>query len=192
MMEVRFFDPGTVPEHTTAPWYEQRDRAPHLEQDGHRGRLELAADFVREAIIDYGAMSLSDMGAGDGGLLSLIGGEISAWGYDLMPANVEAAQNERGVNVTRADILKDEVTYGEVAVFTEVLEHLIDPHGLLAACPSRIVIASCPDGETVESHYEYHLWGFDMDGFRAMFEAAGYEVVRHESIGFQVLMGVRK
>jgi hypothetical protein len=31
-----------------------------------------------------------------------------------------------------------------------------------------------------------------MDGYRAMFEQAGYGVARHESIGFQVLLGVRR
>lgn len=201
-MEVRFFEPGTVPEWSTTPWYEQRERAPHLEQDGHRGRLELAADFVREAVRDFDAASVSDMGAGDGGLLSLLAQPpfwapvvraVATWGYDLMPANVEAAQSERGVDVRRADVLKDDgIVYGDVCVLTEVLEHLIDPHGFLADCPSRIVVASSPDGETEESHYEFHLWGWDMAGFRAMFEAAGYEVVRHESIGFQVLLGVRK
>jgi hypothetical protein len=191
-MQVQFFEPGSTPEWVTTPWYEQRERAPHLEQAGHRGRLELAATFVRYAIAEYGVESLSDMGAGDGGLLSLVQGEVGAWGYDLMPANVEAAQRERGVNVSRADILKDDVVYGELAVFTEVLEHLIDPHKVVAECPSRLVVASCPDNETEASHYEFHTWGFDMAGFRAMFEQGGYEVVRHESIGFQVLLGVRR
>ena len=191
-MQVRFFEAETIPEHTTTTWYEQRERAPHLEQSGHRGRLELAASFVRQAVADYGATSLSDMGAGDGGLLSLVQGEIDTWGYDLMPANVEAAQRERGVNVTRADILQDDVAYGDLAVFTEVLEHLIDPHQVVAECPSRLVVASCPDNETRDCHYEFHTWGWDMAGFRALFEQGGYEVVRHESIGFQVLMGVRK
>lgn len=190
-MEVRFFDPGTVPECTTRGWYAGRERAPHLEQAGHRGRLELAADMVRDAIRDHNARTLSDMGAGDGGLLSLLRNEIEAWGYDLMPENVEAAQNERHVNVTLADFRLPGVEYGDVAVFTEVLEHLIDPHALLRACPSRIVVASSPDGETEQAHYEFHTWGWDMAGYRVLVERAGYRVLRHESIGFQVLLAVR-
>jgi 2-polyprenyl-3-methyl-5-hydroxy-6-metoxy-1,4-benzoquinol methylase len=155
-MEVQFFEPGTVPEWTTTPWYEQRVRAPHLEEPGHRGRLLLAAEFVREAIAEHGATSLSDMGAGDGGLLSLVSGEIAGWGYDLMPANVQAAIDERAVDVRRVDILTDPVKYGDICVLTEVLEHLIDPHGFLVACPSRLVVASSPDNETRDCHYEFH------------------------------------
>lgn len=190
-MEVQFFEPGTVPEWTTPEWYAQRERAPHLEQDGHRDRLFLAADFVNSFEMDPAAYTVSDMGCGDGGLLSLLTECFYCWGYDLQPSNVEGAR-ERGVDVRLGNALTDDVEWGDVAVCTEVLEHLIDPHAFVRNIPSRVLIASSPDGETLDQRYEFHTFGWDMDGYRALIEQGGYRVVRHESIGFQVLMGVRE
>ncbi|MHB1950170.1 MAG: class I SAM-dependent methyltransferase [Acidiferrobacteraceae bacterium] len=188
-METRFFADGTVPEFTTASWYATRERAPHLEQPGHRERLLLAATMVNEAIGERGLATVSDMGCGDGGLLTLIRG-AECWGYDLQPSNV-AGGRERGVDVRLGDAT-GAVRWGDLAVCTEMLEHLVDPHAFLATVPSRVVIASSPNGETVQSHYEFHAWGWDMDGYRALFEAAGWRVERHETVGgFQVLRGAR-
>ncbi|HEY1740017.1 MAG TPA: methyltransferase domain-containing protein [Acidimicrobiia bacterium] len=195
MSEHRFFDPAEPDPFFTDPaWYASLDRAPHLEQPEHRHRLEVAAQLVREAIA-RGAQTVSDLGAGDGGLLSLIASEpVAAWGYDLMPANVDAAVNERHVAVTCADFLLDPVQYGECVVLTEVLEHLIDPHGVLRGLPSsvRFVVASSPNDETWESRYIYHTYGWNMDGYRTMFDGAGWNVLKHEAIpGFQVLLAGR-
>lgn len=187
-METRFFEPGTVPEWTTPDWYAQRERAPHLEQDGHRGRLLLSAEYVWHARSEHRLRTVSDLGCGDGGLLSLIG--APAWGYDLMPENIAGAA-ERGVDARLGDFMNEPVEWGDITVCTEVLEHLIDPHAFVASIPSQVLVASSPDGETWEQRYEFHTWGWDMPGYRALFEQGGYRVVRHESIGFQVLMGVR-
>lgn len=190
-METRFFDEGTVPEWTTPEWYAGRERAPHLDQPGHRGRLELAAKFVREAWLHYPVTSVSDMGAGDGGLLSLIDDlDVPKWGYDLMPANVAGAA-ERGVSVELGNFQTDPVRWGYLCVLTEVLEHLIDPREVLRTIPSSIVVASSPDGETLDRRYEFHTYGWDMDGYRALFEDSGFHVLRHESIGFQVLAAIK-
>lgn len=192
-MEVRFFEPGTIPEHTTPGWYSERARAPHLEQDGHSGRLHLAAEFVEQAIRDYDVRSVSDMGCGDGGLLSLLKTiPVAAWGYDLQPANVKAARSDRLVNATLANCLTGDVAWGDLAVCTEVLEHLVDPHAFVRSIPSRVLVASSPDGETQDSRYEFHTWGWDMAGYRALIEQGGFEVARHETIGFQVILGVKQ
>jgi 2-polyprenyl-3-methyl-5-hydroxy-6-metoxy-1,4-benzoquinol methylase len=193
--EYRFFDPACPPEWTTPAWYAGRARAPHLEESEQRHRMDLAADFIGDAVIDYRVRSLSDMGAGDGGLLWLVRHiPIDAWGYDLQRTNVEGAK-ERDVKVTKADVVNDQdLRWGELVVVTEVLEHLTCPHCFVAHIPptSRVVVASTPDGETPEKHYEFHLWGWDMEGFRTMFEDRGWAVVRHETDGqTQVLMGVR-
>lgn len=193
MTETFFFAAGEIPECTTPEWYATIPRAPHLEEDGHRPRLLLAADFVRDAI-SRGCDSVSDLGAGDGGLLYLIRDEpVPAWGYDLIPANVEAALHERHVPVSLRNFETDEVEFGECVVLTEVLEHLLDPSAVLAALPEhvRFVVASSPDGETWERRYENHTWGFDLDGYRTLFERSGWKVVRHETIGFQVLLASR-
>lgn len=211
-MEVRFFEEGTIPVWTTPEWYAGVERAPHLEQEGHRGRLLLAASFVEGAVRDHGVRSVSDLGCGDGGLLSLIdrlstpdGAVVHSWGYDLQPANVAAAVEERGVRASLADVVAGwewpglsepsgeglPIAWGDLAVCTEMLEHLVDPHDFVSRIESRVVVASSPDGETEDCHYAHHTWGFDMEGYRAMFERGGWTVVRHETIGFQVLMAVR-
>lgn len=192
--EARFFDPATTPDFTTPDWYAGRDRAPHLEQPGHRPRLLMAADMVRQAIRDYGVCTVSDMGAGDGGLLSLLTdvSGVDVWGYDLQPSNVDAAVSVRGVNVRLADVLGAGVVWGDLAVCTEMLEHLVDPHGFVADMPSRVLVASSPLGETAGSHYEFHCWGWDMDGYRAMVEQGGFGVVEHVVVGgFQVVLAAR-
>lgn len=196
--ETRFFDPANPPVWTTPEWYEPIERAPHLEQPEHRDRLLRAAEFVRQAV-EWGATTVSDLGAGDGGLLSLLDDlSVPAWGYDLTPANVDAAVNERHVAVTRANFLTDSVQLGDCVVLTEVLEHLVDPHGVLAELhdPQRtpeFIVASSPMNETWESRYEFHTWGWDHDGYAAMFEAAGWIVRQHLSWspGFQVLLAQR-
>lgn len=190
LVESRFFQAGEIPEFTTREWYARRERAPHLEQAGHCERLLLAAEYVQEARDRYGLWSVSDMGAGDGGLLSLVRGEC--WGYDLQPENVDAALAIRHVPVALVDFVNEPVEYGDITVCTEVLEHMVDPHGWLKAVPSRVVVASSPDGETDACHYEFHAWGWSMDSYRRMFEHAGFRVVRHASFGFQVVLAVRE
>jgi hypothetical protein len=193
--QTRFFADGEVPIYTTPSWYATIERAPHLDQPEHRPRLLRAAEFCRDAI-SRGCDTVSDLGAGDGGLLSLIRDEpVAAWGYDLIDENIEGAI-ERMVDVEYGDFVAhpERVFFGELVILTEVLEHLIDPHGVLRNLPevTRFVVASSPDNETWEHRYVYHCWGWTMEGYRAMFEGAGWTVVRHERIpGFQVLLASR-
>jgi len=195
-MEVRLFPEGTVPEWTTPEWYAGRDAAPHVDEPGHRPRLELAASMVRDLCAERDWCTVSDLGAGDGGLLSLLAGSgLTCWGYDLQPSNVAGAA-VRGVDVTLRDVLTETYAPGEVVVATEMIEHLLDPHafvrGLNDGYAPLAVVASSPWTETAESHYEYHAWAWDVAGYRAMFEAVGWVVVRHQQVGmFQVLAAVR-
>lgn len=190
-MEAQLFEPGTVPDYTTPLWYTTRDRAPHLEEGLHTGRLMLAATFVNDAIARWGVPTVSDMGCGDGGLLSLIHG-ARAWGYDLQPTNV-AGGRERGVDVRLGSAVDDDdIEWGDLAVCTEFLEHLIDPHGFLLLAPSRIVVASSPANESAAYHYPFHTWAWDRDGYTALFAQAGYTIERYQPEGmFQVVMAVR-
>lgn len=188
MSEWQLFEPGTIPECTTPEWYLDRERAPHLEQAPHRGRLHMTAQLVREA----NPVSVVDLGAGDGGLLSLIP-DVPAWGYDLCPANLDGAK-ARGVDVRLGDVVAGDIEWAELAVATEMLEHLVDPHGFVRriAEHSHWIVASSPWVETDVDHYEFHVWAWDTNGYRALIEQAGFEVVAHKQDQFfQVIMGIR-
>lgn len=191
MAEYCFFEQGTIPEYTTPEWYAERESAPHLEQEMHTPRLHLAAEFVKSLIVGGVATKVVDLGAGDGGLLSLLPG-IECWGYDLQQTNVDAAKN-RSVDVRYGNVfeLSDE-EFGDVVVATEMIEHLVNPHGFVKMLSEKVnyVVASSPWTETPEAHYGYHTWGWDVDGYAQLFNHFGFEVVRHETTGmFQVLLG---
>lgn len=193
--EWKLFE-GDPPEFTTPQWYLDRERAPHLEQDDHGERLRRTAEFVTDAARAHPG-GVVDLGCGDGGLLSLLPPGIMAWGYDLCPANVAAARDERGVQARYLDVVTepDRVEWAPVAVLTEMLEHLADPHGFLreVAGHCQAVVASSPAFETPDLHYEFHAWAWDTDGYAALMAQAGLRVTRHEVVrGFQVLAAVRE
>lgn len=195
MAEYKLFE-GDVPEVSTFEFHEHRERAPHLEQGIHQGRLYQAADFIRAAIhrCPEGA-TVSDLGCGDGGLLSLIQGTPnleSAWGYDFAPANIPGWA-ERGVRAYAKDAFvkdKDEVSYGDISVTTEVLEHVADPHGIVKriSTKSRFMVASSPWNETPGSHDACHAWAWDMEGYAALFTNNGWRVIAHvQNDMFQII-----
>lgn len=195
MTAWRLFPEGVIPECATPEWYAGRERAPHLEQWVHQDRLRLSSKLVREASDQFDLGTVVDLGCGDGGLLSLLATSgLKCWGYDLQPTNVDAATKVRGTDVRYGDCVAGDIEWGQIAVATEMLEHLIDPAAFVRriAEHSRVLVASSPAAETDESHYEFHLWAFDLDGYRDLVESAGFEVLRHEDLGyFQVLMAVR-
>lgn len=191
-MQWKLFD-GPTAHVSTAAFHAGRERAPHLEQPGHRERLVKAAELVRAAV-SLGARSVSDLGCGDGGLLSLL--DTEAWGYDFAPANV-AGWAERGVTAELVDVFngeRDNVRLGDVAVVTEVLEHLTDPHEAVRwiATGSRWIVASSPWDEWPGHSDECHAWAFDRDGYRQLVEQGGYRVLQHtDSSRFQLVLGMQ-
>jgi SAM-dependent methyltransferase len=192
LMEARLFEEGTVPEFTTPEFYAGRESAPHIEEDAHRGRLEIAAKFINES----GVKTVVDLGCGDGGLLTLLNPEIRAWGYDLQQSNVEASK-ARGVDVRYGDIVDGfpDLELGELAVTTELLEHLVDPHGYVKRLHDagvKYLVASSPYTETVEEHYEFHAWCWDVAGYQAMLCQNGFFPSRTETWSmFQVHLAER-
>lgn len=198
MTEWRLFAEGETPHVSTAEFHADRERAPHLEQPIHRPRLELARDFVLDAAsrVSLTPVGVTDLGCGDGGLLSLLKdwGDIEAWGYDFQPSNA-AGWWERGVAARALDVFgveRSKATLGEVAVCTEVLEHLADPHEVVRwiAERSTYLVASSPWTETDVSHDACHAWAWNQEGYRALLEGGGFEVIRHETTGmFQVILG---
>ncbi|MDM4722760.1 methionine biosynthesis protein MetW [Micromonospora sp. WMMA1363] len=192
--EWRLFPAGTVPECTTAAWYRDREHAPHLEQDAHRARLMASAGFVALTAATRGYRTVVDLGAGDGGLLSLLGPAMTGWGYDLMPANLAAAKG-RGVDVRYGDVLTDPIEWADIAVCTEMLEHLVDPHAFVRTVGehARALVCSSPWQERPGTAYEHHTWAWDHEGYRMLVEQGGWVVQRQRSVGpFQVLLAVRQ
>jgi 2-polyprenyl-3-methyl-5-hydroxy-6-metoxy-1,4-benzoquinol methylase len=197
MSEYRLFT-GEIPYVSTAEFHADRERAPHLEQAFHQERLYLAAEFVKQAARESGGATVSDLGCGDGGLLSLVQdapGVRDAWGYDFCPAN-EAGWVERGVQAEQLDVFGgdwNEVGTGSIIVMTEVLEHLADPHGILRRVIQRDgakgLVCSSPWNERPGMHSPEHAWAWDFEGYASMITTAGWTIVRHEQAGlFQVVL----
>jgi predicted RNA methylase len=185
---------GKVAPFTDDEFYRDREAAHHMEQYGHHDRLMKALDYAILARDEFGCQTFSDLGCGDGGWVeAATKAGLKAWGYDMQPSNAEYAKSVRKVDVRLTNFEKDaDIQYGDCAVITEVLEHVSDPHGLLRGLPSRVVIASSPYHETDEAHYEFHNWAFDDEGYDALMEQAGYEVIKHEHVWLnQVILGVR-
>jgi 2-polyprenyl-3-methyl-5-hydroxy-6-metoxy-1,4-benzoquinol methylase len=211
LSEWRLFEEGTVPDWTRPEWYAGRDRAPHLEQELHRPRLMEAAAQVAAVAEVHFAKTLVDLGAGDGGLLQLLQREAPAlecWGYDLQQSNVDGAAG-RGVDVRLGDVVAGveyfgeapdgtvqtlPVQWGDVAVATECLEHLLEPHQFVRTVAEhcRVLVASSPHTERPGAAYGFHTFAWDVAGYRALLEQGGFRVVRHKTVGmFQVIAGVR-
>ena len=191
-MEWRLFD-GMTSEFATSEWYKQREAAHHLEQPDHKQRLFAAAGFVKEAI-SLGAKTAVDLGCGDGGLLQLLKDSgIKAWGYDLAQSNVDYAVNVRGVDARYTDFNSDDIEYGDVAIMTEVLEHMVDPQQVLRDLPSKYLVASSPYNESDANHYEFHLWAWDKDGYDNLMNLNGYSILNKQYVAgwSQVVLAVR-
>lgn len=180
-MEWKLFNEAN-PEFARAEWYEDIESAHHLEEEHHRGRLLAALDFIKVAM-DMGGQTVVDLGCGDGGLLELLkNNNIRSWGYDLMPKNIDYAVNTRKVDARFTDFKNDEIEYGDIAVMTEVLEHLEDPHGTVKNLPSKFLVASSPYNETDRHHYEFHLWAWDNQGYKNLMLQGGYQIIDIKNI----------
>lgn len=186
MSEWKLFD-GDRPYVSTLDFHRDRERAPHLEQPDHRARLKRCARLIH----NMDPASVVDLGCGDGGLLSLIK-DIPSWGYDFQPGN-EPAWAERRVNAERRDVFntRDVPKWGDLAVLTEVLEHLADPHGTIewVSRNTTWIVASSPRHETADFHGDCHAWAWDEDGYEALI-APHFEVTSHIGLDWsQIIIG---
>ena len=190
----RCFDPADPPEWLDSRWWTDTPNCNHLDNRVHRARLEAAADWAAGAADQAGTVTIVDLGAGDGGLLSLLPEPFRScsYGYEIISDSVRYANQVRGVDVREADVLRTGVHHDGVCVATEMLEHLEDPHRFLCRlyhANVRHLIASSPHSETVDGHHEWnHAWAWDRDGYRAMFEETGWTVRRHEDVEWSQLI----
>lgn len=176
-MEWKLFD-GDHSVKATKEWYLDREAAHHLEEGKHIERIKKTADLVQETI-NLGAKTLVDLGCGDGGLLSLlVNYKIKSWGYDLSIKNVEHAVNVRKVDCRYTDFSSEDIEYGDVAILTEVLEHLENPHSVLKTVKSKFLIASSPCNENDQHHYVHHLWAWDEQGFEDLLKQANFKILK--------------
>lgn len=190
-MEWKLFE--GEPEILSAEWHETRESAHHLDETSHRERLFIASNLVRKAV-GLGGKSVVDLGCGDGGLLSLLKDlDVPSWGYDLSPKTIEYATTVRGVDARYTDFVSDDIEYGDIAIMTEVLEHMKDPHKVVRELPSEYLIASSPYNETPENHYEFHLWAWDKEGYDNLITQGGYRILdKFYATGWsQVVLAVR-
>jgi hypothetical protein len=195
--EWRLFD-GDVPYVSTFEFHEHRARAPHIDQPAHWPRLHVAGRFLRDAAEHLSTWS--DLGCGDGGLLSVTQDAFSeAWGYDFQPSNALGWPG-RGVTAYLLNAFdpaaRDQVRLGSAVSCTEVLEHLADPHGVLAwlysAPEAEALVCSSPVNEDASSHDECHAWAWDSDGYQALVTGAGWRIRQYEVITtFQVIWAVK-
>lgn len=162
----------------------------HLDNPAHGPRLRHCARLVDRLVAEHSVRSVTDLGCGDGGLLSLLRSGMPAWGYDVRVASVTNARP--GCDVRLADFLTEPVELGDLAVLTEVLEHLDDPDGLLRGLDVSWVVASSPADENIRRHDHTHVWAWDSAGYVDLFTGAGWVVVSHERVGrFQVIAARR-
>lgn len=205
MAEYRLFDPADPPEWLDPTWWADGESCNHLAHifGVHNARLQAVADLVTEVhgmAHPDGAPWITDIGAGDGALLSLLPLPVRkhAVGAEIVKASVAYARDVRGVDVREANVMIDDVPWGgptTLVVCTEVLEHQADPHAfvrdVLAGCDW--LIASSPHVENDINHEWNHAWAWDHDGYRALIEQGGFDVVRHFSVEWsQIILAKRR
>lgn len=184
MTEYRLFG-DDVPYYSVLDFFKSAPHVPTAHQVGHAERTTM----VENAVINFLKLNeintLTDLGCGDGQLLFNLRNtakkyNIECWGYDAGAENVEYAHN-RKIDVRYADIINDEIDYGDLSVCCEVLEHLYDPRGFLRKIKSKFLIVSSPSAETPDWHYLEHAWAWDLDGYRELIESSGFRFISQES-----------
>ena len=175
-----------------AEWYKDRELADHIHQSDHRPRLMQVLEYLKS--IAKRGDTICDFGCGNGGLIREIQKELpnTVWGYDLQPSNVKDAE-EKGSPVFCKDFINinEDCNYPDIAICTEVLEHLVDPDAFLVKLKMKgvkYIIASSPDYETKDFHAPFHLWVFNGDSYKEMFEQAGWHVDIHYKNHFQFVV----
>jgi hypothetical protein len=147
-------------------------------QPGFQQRAHMMCGLVRLVLaLRPDVCTVTDLGCGDGSMLARLGLGKQAWGYELGGGDVTHARGA-GLDVRAANILTDELTYGDLLIASEVLEHLADPVKFLERLPrGRLLIASSPSRETGTWHNAIHTWAWDLEGYRDVINRASWRVI---------------
>lgn len=198
MTEYRLFDPENPPEWLDSRWWAGTPNCNHLDNRVHRARLEAASSTAVGCAVGQNTNCIVDLGAGDGGLLSLLPEPFRFWshGYEIIDDSVRYANQVRQVNVRKADVLNDELDLGKVAVATEMLEHLADPHAFVKKIYDdgrvNVFIASSPHSETEQHHEWNHAWAWDREGYAALIKSGGWKISHQfDAEWSQIVVGVK-
>lgn len=192
-MRYKTFD---QPHSHDAEWYKDREAVDHINQAGHRPRLMQVKHYLSQILSNNLELkTVCDWGCGNGGLIREIEAEIAnvnIWGYDLCPANVVDAESRGSKNIIYTDFINDNnVQYSDIAICTEVLEHLVDPDAFIKKLldnNTKYIIASSPDYETPSYHAPFHLWVFNGNSYAEMFTNVGWNVQIHHKDYFQYIV----
>lgn len=197
MTESRLFDPENPPEWLNSDWWANTDNCNHLDNRVHRARLESAALSATQAAQDLGIETITDVGAGDGGLLSLLPEPFrsKSWGYDVIEDSIKYAKTVRKVDVRKCNVVTGRPRLAPVVVATEMLEHLEDPHAFVRKvydAGTEFMIASSPHSETEQHHEWNHAWAWDRNGYRELIAQAGFNIVgQFDAEWSQIVVGKR-
>jgi 2-polyprenyl-3-methyl-5-hydroxy-6-metoxy-1,4-benzoquinol methylase len=189
----------TIPHSHDSEFYQDLELADHINQEGHRPRLLQVLDYIVSLSSEDSNLTICDFGCGNGGLIREIESKLpnKIWGYDLLPANVKDAHSKGNKNnIFYKDFITDKtnIKYPDIAICTEILEHLVNPDEFLTKLLNnnvQCVVASSPDYETPNYHAPFHLWVFNGDSYKEMFEQVGWKVILHHKDFFQYIVALR-
>lgn len=205
--QYRVFDYNNPPEWLDSDWWKDTDNCNHLDNRVHQARLHGAAAMAilaaKNVGDDEGDHYITDLGAGDGGLLSVLKGSVpdvsyKRWGYEVISDSVRYAKEIRMVDVREANVLThyNRINLAPTIVATEMLEHLEKPYEFVGRVfnDPRVTnfIASSPHSETRDYHEWNHAWVWDREGYRDMFEASGWKIVRHVDVEWSQVIWATK
>lgn len=197
-MRHQLFENGKPHSHD-ADFYREIPTADHINQvdGGHRFRLLKTVEHLQNVVEPED--TICDFGCGNGGLIREIEKTIpnKIWGYDLMPNNVADAITKGSTNIQLCDFIVDEdkkVVYPDIAICTEVLEHLVSPDDFIIKLKDngvKLILASSPNYETPTYHAPGHLWVFNGDTYKDMFVNAGWNIKLFWKDFFQYIIAYR-
>lgn len=180
MSEWRLFEEGTIPDFTTMEFFRTHPWIPPGHQIGHAERTAMTVEAVEWLIENHGVHTVAELGCGDGTLGSRVESRLDLYlGFDACEASVFRAR-EKGLTAILRDIRTLDTSSFQAVISCEVVEHLGDPHGFVRNLKSEYLVLTSPSAEDAVWHYEHHAWAWDEDGYRALVEGAGWEVLRHD------------
>jgi len=191
-MEYKLFD---TPKYNNIEFYKDIEMTDHINQFNHSLRLYISIAYILWVAKFNNIKTIGDFGCGNGGLIEFLSHNlpnIKIYGYDLIPANVAEAQR-RSLDVKLKDFICEKIDYPDLLILTEILEHLAEPRIFLQKIPKgTFIMATVPFGETLNSHWQHHLWIWDGDSFFKMIEECGFKILQRGSIyTIQIVVAIK-